>query len=69
MNGRSANGGRSAHTSKGKGKLNKDEGQHSVPGFMSGGGHPKEWPARTGYTSESRLGPSSHGTKINLPKG
>lgn len=58
---------RGASTGKGGGKLNKDEGQHSVPGFMSGGGKPKEWPARTGYASESRLGPSSHGTKIKLP--
>ena len=51
------------------GKLHKDPGQHPVPGFPSGGGKPKEWPARTGYTSESRKGPSSHGTKISLPKG
>ena len=65
MNGRSAKT-REGGGSKGKGKLNRDPGQHDEPGFMSGGGHPKEWPARTGYTSESRLGPSSQGTKIKL---
>lgn len=55
--------------SKGGGKLHKDAGNHPVPGFMSGGGKPKEWPARTGYTSESKKGASSHGTNISLPKG
>jgi hypothetical protein len=54
---------------KGGGKLQKDPGNHPVPGFMSGGGKPKEWPARTGYTSESRLGASTHGRDIKLPKG
>lgn len=58
---------RGASGGKGQGKLHKDEGNHPVPGFMSGGGKPKEWPARTGYTSESKHGPSSHGTKIKLP--
>ena len=53
----------------GGGKLHKDEGRHPVPGFMSGGGKPKEWEARKGYTSERKTGPSAHGTKINLPKG
>ena len=50
-----------------KGKGNGKEA-FIKPGFLSGGGHPKEWPARTGYTSESRLGASSHGTNISLPK-
>lgn len=51
----------------GKSRLQKDPGGHSVPGFLGGEGAPKEWPARTGYTSENRTGASDKGTNIPLP--
>ncbi len=55
---------RSAKGGGGKGKLQKD--MPLKPGFTSSE-KVKEWPARTGYTLESRTGASSHGTKIKLP--
>ena len=64
-NGRGAKS-RDANSSKGGGKLNKDDSQRATPGFLKAGSV-KEWPARTGYTSESKHGASSHGTKISLP--
>lgn len=57
---------RGAMKGKGMGKLNKDEGCRPEPGFTMSE-KIKEWPARTGYASESRTGASKHGTKIKLP--
>ena len=50
------------------GKLGKDDGCHSVPGFTGGDGKPGMLPARTGYTeaSQNKIGPSKKSTTISL---
>lgn len=55
-------------STKGGGKLGKDEGCHSVPGFTGGDGHPGMLPARTGYTQsdQNKIGPSKKSTTISL---
>ncbi len=44
-------------TKKGKGRLGKDAGGHSVPGHTGKDGHPGSWQAR-GYCKENKIGPS-----------
>ena len=44
--------------SKGRGRRQKDEGGHSVPGRTGQDGKPGTWAARTGYTSENKIGGS-----------
>ena len=51
----------------GKGKVGRDSGKHSVPGFTGQDGSPGNWEARTGYTKENAVGASSKGTSISLP--
>ncbi len=51
---------------KGKGKLAKDAGCHSVPGFTGGDGAPGSWPARTGYAEGRKTGGSSKSTKVSI---
>jgi len=54
-----------ATKSKG-GRRQKDKGGHSVPGQDFSDPQPGKWEARTGYTSQSRAGAGSHGTKLKV---
>jgi hypothetical protein len=56
-----------ATKSKG-GRRQKDYDGHSVPGQDMSDSKPGMWPARTGYTSQSRLGPGKHGVPIKAGK-
>jgi len=52
---------------KGGGRSQKDTGGHSVPGHVGQDGHPGTWAARTGYTSENKIGGSEKSRKLSLP--
>ncbi len=65
MDGRDAKSGHRSGT-KGKGKLAKDDGGHSVSGFISGEPQPGSWAARTGYTEGRKTGGSSKSTKVSI---
>ena len=60
--------GNAATKAKG-GRRQKDKDGHSVPGQNFGDPQPGMWPARTGYTSQSRLGPGKHGVPITVGYG
>lgn len=53
-------------TSSSGGRRQKDKGGHSVPGQNMNDPKPGTWPARTGYTSQSRMGAGKHGVDINV---
>ena len=46
------------------GRRQKDYDGHSMPGQDFTDAKPGMWPARTGYTSQSRLGAGKYGVKI-----
>ena len=50
------------------GRRQKDYDGHSVPGQEMPDAKPGMWPARTGYTSQSRQGAGSHGVKLYAGK-
>lgn len=52
--------------SKGGGRLQKHKDGHAVPGQNMSDSKPSTWPARTGYTSQSRMGPGKHGTNVTV---
>ena len=56
-------------TKAGGGRRQKDHDGHSVPGQSMSDSKPGTWPARTGYTSQSRQGAGSHGVKLYAGKG
>lgn len=66
MNGRMAKTGSRGGTSAKGGKLQKASDGHAKPGQNFPDPKAGTWPARTGYTSQSRMGPGSHGSKINV---
>ena len=61
---------RSGSSTKSKGgRRQKDYDGHSMPGQDMSDAHPGMWPARTGYTSQSRQGPGKHGVPIKAGYG
>lgn len=54
-----------ATKSKG-GRRQKDMDGHAVPGQNMSDAKPGTWPARTGYTSDSRMGAGKHGVNISV---
>jgi hypothetical protein len=66
MNGRKART-RSGGATKSKGgRRQKDHDGHSMPGQDMSDAKPSTWPARTGYTSQSRQGAGKHGVKVKV---
>ena len=59
---------KSGYTKSGGGRRQKDKDGHSVPGQDMSDAKPSVWPARTGYTSQSRLGAGKHGVPIRAGK-
>ena len=60
---------RSGSSTKSKGgRRQKDYDGHTMPGQDFSDPKPGMWPARTGYTSQSREGAGSHGVKLYAGK-
>ena len=57
-----------AMKSKG-GRRQKDYDGHAMPGQDMSDAKPGMWPARTGYTSQSRLGAGKYGVKVKVGYG
>jgi len=69
MNGRSHKTRKNGATKSSGGRRQKDYDGHSMPGQDMSDAKPGTWEARVGYTSQSRQGAGSHGTKIKVGYG
>lgn len=64
MHGRKARTRKNGSTKSSGGRRQKDYDGHAMPGQDFSDPKPGMWPARTGYTSQSRMGAGSHGVKL-----